>query len=57
MTKTITLLNNIYKNEEDLLDFIENFDQVFNANSNKAYNDLDPNRPYKYLITITAIEE
>ena len=57
MLKTITLLNNIYKNEEDLLDFIENFDQVFNANSNKVYNDLDPNRPYKYLITITAIEE
>ena len=57
MQRTITLLNNIYKNEEDLLDFIENFDQVFNTNSNKAYNDLDPNRPYKYLITITAIEE
>ena len=57
MPKTITLFNKTYNSEEGLLDFIENFDQVFNANSNKVYNDLDPNRPYKYLITITAIEE
>lgn len=57
MPKTITLLNNIYKNEEDLLDFIENFDQFFNANSNEAYNELDTDKSYKYLITITAIEE
>jgi hypothetical protein len=56
MPKTITLLNNLYNNEEDLLDFIENFDQVFNDNSNKAYSELDPNKSYKYLITITAIE-
>lgn len=57
MLTIITLLHNIYKNEEDLLDFIENFDQVFNANSNKAYKNLDPNKHYEYLITITAIEE
>lgn len=57
MPKTITLLNRMYKDEEDLLDFIENFDQFFNDNSNEAYNELDPDKSYKYLITITAIEE
>ena len=57
MPKTITLFNKTYNSEEGLLDFIENFDQIFNTDRNKAYNDLDPNKHYKYLITITAIEE
>lgn len=54
MTKTITLLNKIYNDEEDLLDFIENFDQIFTG---KTYSALDLDKSYKYLITITAIEE
>ena len=57
MPKTITLLNNVYYSVEELLDFIENFDQVFNDSTNKAYGELDPDKPCKYLITITAIEE
>ena len=57
MQKTIALFNETYNSEEDLLDFIENFEQIFNADRNKACNDLDPNKSYKYLITITAIEE
>lgn len=47
----------MFKDEEDFSDFIDNFDQVFDDNRNEAYNELDPDKSYKYLIIITAIDE